>query len=111
MYPSGWPTCSPDPEGYGNMSIAYSLGRLRISACGLSGGGASGPTGFGAWNVPCSSHQSCQRASISAAVAAVYRCGGTSACGSVVSLIVSSPRNSYGRASGGELGAQKSPSL
>ena len=41
-------------------------------------GSAIGPAGFGAWKVPSRCQRSCQRLSISAAIAAVYRNGGAS---------------------------------
>ena len=28
MYPSGWPTCNPAPDGYGNISRTYFFGLL-----------------------------------------------------------------------------------
>src|SRR6187549_2373566 len=74
MKPSGWPTWSPTPDGYGNMSSTKSLS----PRCAVVAGSASGPAGFGVSNVWCSSHQSCQRASISCASVAEYRCGGVS---------------------------------
>src|SRR3954452_12033197 len=74
MYPSGWPTCRPAPDGYGNMSCTCSL---AAPARGWVGS-ASSPTGLGAWKVPCCDQYSCQRGSISLAIAAVYRNRGIS---------------------------------
>src|SRR4051812_46487481 len=66
------------------MSSTYSLGAPDRGCP----GSASGPVGLGEWNVPCSAQKSCQRASISFAIAAVYRYGGMSSTGSATSLIV-----------------------
>ncbi len=67
MYPSGWPTCRPAPDGYGNMSCTNSLS----GGTGDPSVGASGPTGLGASKVPRSLHRSCQRFSIRPASSAV----------------------------------------
>ena len=76
MYPSGWPTCRPAPEGYGNMSITKNAGcagsAFRPSPS------VSRPTGLAAKNVPRFAHSSCQRSSISRASSAVYRNGTSS---------------------------------
>ena len=48
MKPSGWPTCRPEPLGYGNMSSTNSFGRAGDARS----GSASGPAGFGVSNVP-----------------------------------------------------------
>ena len=46
MKPSGWPTCSPVPLGYGNMSNTNSFGWSTTA------GSPSGPLGLAVWNVP-----------------------------------------------------------
>src|SRR4051794_37277243 len=81
MNPSGWPTCRPAPDGYGNMSRMKSLGRPPTLS-----GWARGPAGLGASNVPSSSQRSCQRASISPARDAEYRCLGVSIPGGADSV-------------------------
>src|SRR5579884_933054 len=81
MKPSGWPTCRPEPDGYGNMS------RTKYFLPGTGASVASGPDGFGASNVPCCAQYACQRASISPAIAAVYRKAGSSVAGGLLSLM------------------------
>src|SRR5690606_14353060 len=89
MNPSGWPTCRPEPEGYGNMSSTNSFSP-RAAA---SSGSPSSPVGLGVSKVWLAAHQSCQRSSISCASAAVYRNGGVSVLVSGACSLVLIPGN------------------
>ena len=107
MYPSGCPTCSPDPDGYGNMFSTYIFG-APARGC---PGSPNAPLGFGASNVPRSSQYPCQRSSISPASAAVYRYGGMSASVIVLRhLVVRSPGHEKTPHAGGVRRADKSVS-
>src|SRR5437868_4426591 len=74
MNPSGWPTCRPDPDGYGNMSRTYAFFRSATR----SHPSLSGPVGFGVRHVPSARHRSCHVRSSSPASFAEYRKGSDS---------------------------------
>src|ERR1700733_10635122 len=63
MEPSGWPTCRPSPEGYGNMSCT----NILSSGTGEPSVGASEPTGLGTLKVPSRIQLSCQERSMAPA--------------------------------------------